>query len=436
MAFSWRRCVSLGPVRVNFSGSGVGYSFGARGARISTGPRGTYVHVGAYGFRYSQRLGSPRPADPRPRGSAAPPHTRPAAPGAGSRVERIEPSEIVNSSADDLLGEIRDKYGRVRLDALCSAVGLLLCALGGAGIAYGQGLLGWIPLGGGTLAIAATPWARWYDRRAGTVRICYILDPVGEKVEDGLRRMNEAMRRTHAIWSVTNEDRHGDWKRNAGATRSVERGPVRVGLGTPPRIVTNVSVGFLAVGGRQLYFFPDRLLIFSGRQVAAVPYHALAVRSSTIRFVEDGRVPPDATLVGHTWRYVNKDGGPDRRFSSNRRLPIALYGVVRLQAAGGLNLELQTSATAVAEDTEKLFSLIDRAARRIAAGRVAAPASLPVGAFPPDEPPPLAWLGRLISLRWVPDLPDWLQPVAWGGVAAVPLAMAGVRLVMGSGYAP
>ncbi|TDE35441.1 hypothetical protein E1B25_17530 [Antarcticimicrobium sediminis] len=35
--------------------------------------------------------------------------------------------------------------------------------------------------------------------------------------------------------------------------------------------------------------------------------------------------PSDATMVGQTWKYVNKNGSPDRRFKDNRQLPICLF---------------------------------------------------------------------------------------------------------------
>ena len=42
-------------------------------------------------------------------------------------------------------------------------------------------------------------------------------------------------------------------------------------------------------------------------------------------------------MVDHTWRYVNKDGSPDRRFKHNRELPIAAYDALSLSSISGLN---------------------------------------------------------------------------------------------------
>jgi len=55
----FRRSVKVGPLRINFSKSGIGYSFGMRGLRVGRGPRGPYVSGGRYGFYFRQSLKKP-----------------------------------------------------------------------------------------------------------------------------------------------------------------------------------------------------------------------------------------------------------------------------------------------------------------------------------------------------------------------------------------
>ena len=61
------------------------------------------------------------------------------------------------------------------------------------------------------------------------------------------------------------------------------------------------------------------------------------------RFVEGESVPGDSQQVDSTWRYVNKKGGPDRRFSNNRQLPIMQYGVLAFSSVSGLSALLMCS---------------------------------------------------------------------------------------------
>ena len=76
-----------------------------------------------------------------------------------------------------------------------------------------------------------------------------------------------------------------------------------------------------------------------------MPYEQLRISVSETRFIEKEGVPSDAKVVGRTWQYVNKNGGPDRRFNNNRKLPIALYEEIHFASASGLNEVIQVSRT-------------------------------------------------------------------------------------------
>ena len=59
--------------------------------------------------------------------------------------------------------------------------------------------------------------------------------------------------------------------------------------------------------------------------------------------VQEGSVPGDSTVVRQTWQYVNKEGGPDKRFKNNRQLPVVAYQVMSLEGPAGLKKILQFS---------------------------------------------------------------------------------------------
>lgn len=105
----------------------------------------------------------------------------------------------------------------------------------------------------------------------------------------------------------------------------------------------------LPAGRQVLCFFPDRLLVFDKNAVGAVAYDALTIESAPRRFIEEEAVPVDSTVVDHTWRYVNKKGGPDKRFKNNRQLPVCLYEEITVRSASGLNEALQVSKQGIGE---------------------------------------------------------------------------------------
>ena len=129
------------------------------------------------------------------------------------------------------------------------------------------------------------------------------------------------------VWRYEGVQNIDDWKRNAGAGKLVTRSRVTPGLvDGAPEIESNALVG-LSIGSATLYLLPDGWVINSGNA-----YHVagnnLSVNISAINFRDEDAAPRDGQVIGKTWRYVNKNGGPDRRFNDNRRIPIYLYGQI------------------------------------------------------------------------------------------------------------
>jgi hypothetical protein len=149
-----------------------------------------------------------------------------------------------------------------------------------------------------------------------------------------------------------------DWKRNAGASSLVTRKLIHVGHHQPPYIATNVDVWSVKLNDQTLFFFPDHIFVRQGERYGAVSYESLDIAFAPTRFIEDGGVPNDAKIIDHTWRYVNKNGGPNRRFSNNYQLPIAQYGFIELRSRTGLNIHLHVSNMQTAEHFAQAFKHI------------------------------------------------------------------------------
>lgn len=140
-----------------------------------------------------------------------------------------------------------------------------------------------------------------------------------------------------------------DRKYHAGASTLVRRRATTVRIAEPPYVKTNVSTVAIGVGRQTLHFFPDRLLVYAPDGVGAVSYPALRLHGSHATFIEDGLVPSDAKVVSQTWRFVNKAGGPDRRFNNNPRLPVCVYDQLHLESESGLNERVQFSRIGLVE---------------------------------------------------------------------------------------
>jgi hypothetical protein len=314
VGFYFRKSVSVGPFRFNLSGSGVGVSVGIPGFRIGSGPRGNYVHLGRGGVYYRHTF----PAD-----SSVPPHFAPAAliPGSATHapLEEIESgsaARIVDSSSEELLDEIRAKRRKQALRPLT-----IVCLVLSLVIAIGSSWPAWTLMTLMVIGLALILAAAYRDKMAKTVVILYDFEP---SVENSFHRFTEwaqALAATHKAWHVAASGRVFDRKYHAGASDLVQRTATAVRTAAPPFLRTNVPVLSIGAGRQTLYFLPDRLLVYDATGVGAVTYRTLDVSASRQRFIEEGGVPSDATVVDRTWRYVNKNGGPDRRFKSQSANP-------------------------------------------------------------------------------------------------------------------
>jgi hypothetical protein len=340
MGWYLRKSVSVGPFRFNLSEAGVGMSVGVRGLRVGSGPRGNYVHLGRAGVYYRQTLPSPDTALRHPPSAAAVIPSTTHAP-----LEDIESSsavQIVDSSSEHILAEIREKRRLVSLTPVAIVVCLGLWSLL-VSTSPSFSLLSVSTV----LAVSAILAARYRDRVRKTVVILYDFDP---SVEEAFRRFTEwaqAVASSRRAWHVAASGQVYDRKYHAGASELVRRNPTTLRSSSPPHIETNVPVLSLGAGRQTLYFLPDRLLVYDATGVGAVTYRTLEISVTRQRFIEDGGAPSDATVVDHTWRYVNRKGGPDRRFSNNPQLPICLYDELNLRTSSGLNETFHVSKSGV-----------------------------------------------------------------------------------------
>lgn len=95
---------------------------------------------------------------------------------------------------------------------------------------------------------------------------------------------------------------------------------------------------FHNINGGDIYFYPGFLVVYENKtQFALISYTDLVIDFIPLRFIESENLPRDSEVVGETWYKTNKDGSPDKRFASNYKIPIALYGEVKLTSSSGLN---------------------------------------------------------------------------------------------------
>jgi type IV secretory pathway VirB2 component (pilin) len=254
--------------------------------------------------------------------------------------------DMADSSATELLTELNRVKSRTALFPIVAVIaGIVICwmALTGAD--------SWMILAVLLTAIVLAVYARHTDVLKGTAIFNYSLDADAERSFTNLTSPFRQLARSELVWHIDAAERNVDTKRNAGAATNLKRVEMRPIFSRPPRVQCNLEVPTLKAGRTTLYFFPDRLLLYDSVGVGAVPYCDLIVEVQESKFVEHGRVPGDSRQVDTTWQYVNKRGGPDRRFNNNRQIPVMQYGVIGFSSSSGLSALYMCSRS----DIAKLF---------------------------------------------------------------------------------
>ena len=350
MGFYIRKSVRVGPFRFNLSKSGVGVSAGVPGLRVGSGPRGNYIHMGRGGLYYRKTFSSNGkvgyPDKPQSKFSEA------------RRVEQLENTHeplyeiesgdinrMVDSSSKDLVDELNLKRKRIRLWPW-----LLVVTVVAYGVIIQRGLgasVGYDILAAGLVLVFV---AFYRDIVGKTTVMIYDIDQDFTEVLEQLQAAFNAMRRCRASWHLEAEGSVNDRKYHAGASKLVRRKSITLTLSNPPFVKTNIPTPSIPVGKQTLYFFPDKVLVFEPNGVGAVSYQNLRIDIALTRFIEDERIPKDAEVVDKTWKYVNKRGGPDKRFKTNPQLPVVRYEEIHFSSDTGLNERIQLSCTGQSAD--------------------------------------------------------------------------------------
>src|SRR6266853_710229 len=102
MGFYFRKSLRFGPMRVNFSKSGVGASIGVKGLRVTGSATGaTYVTASSHGFYYRQTLGQQKT-------SSSSRLTSPSLPEQTGTIPTASIETLVDSSSVDLVRRLNE----------------------------------------------------------------------------------------------------------------------------------------------------------------------------------------------------------------------------------------------------------------------------------------------------------------------------------------
>ena len=361
MPFFLRKAISTGPFRFNLSKSGIGLSVGVKGLRFGTGPRGNYIYAGRGGLYYRKSLGGagqrirqpPSQYDGPPSqqdGAGPPPTPLPSPVYQDTSVEMVEvySGDVLamrDAQFSELVDELNQKQRQIRYATIFGGVigglGLLIIPISN-------------PIGLVVLLLGLPAWAIgwWLDSYKRRSVLFYDLDEDAAKAYEAVTKAFDEMMSCAGKWHIEAKGAIHDlatWKRNAGASSIVRRTSAGLTYAAPKVIASNITPPSAQLGRQAIYFFPDAAFVIDGKNVGAISYDNISIHSEGFPFIETDTVPADAKVIRYTWKYPNKDGGPDRRFSNNSQIPVCLYELAELKSSSGLNELFELSRTGVVE---------------------------------------------------------------------------------------
>lgn len=271
---------------------------------------------------------------------------------------------LTDASQEEIVRDINRWTHRGHLQVATAALGILaavVVVVATQSAAYG--------LAAGLAAVAAFALARHVELERRQYALSYDLGDAAARrfaaASVGLERLS----RCGWLGSTRVEHLHGDWKRNAGATITVNSTSATLRRGRLRQVTTNLAPApfRLDAQNKRLWFLPDRLLIEENGRLAALAYDQCEIRHAVGTWRWHERLPSDAAVLRRVWHKVNRNGSPDRRFKGNGLVPVIAVGHLTLRSPTGLHLELATSdADAAAQAAGALAAF----------GRVLSPAPL------------------------------------------------------------
>lgn len=361
MGIYLRKSVKVGPIRFNLSKSGVGVSAGVKGFRVGAGPKGNYVHMGRGGLYYRATISSPKNKKLNQNIT----HSNPVTPIVQDvpsntheplkEIESADISKIVDSSSIELLNELNSKRKKIQLFPFAMVLSLV-----GLWFEYQNNVQDSI-LGISVVVVAGLLYAiKTWDQLSKTTVMFYEFYPDIESAYTKFHAAAEKLSKCSVAWHIEASGKVHDKKYHAGASNLIKRSKTKISKSEPSFVKTNIETVSIAVGKQIMHFFPDKVLIFESNGVGAVSYKDLNVSVNTTRFIEEDGVPSDAAVVDKTWKYVNKSGGPDKRFKDNKQIPICQYEELAFSSASGVNEVVQVSCCGYGQGFVQAMSFLGK----------------------------------------------------------------------------
>ena len=327
MGWRFRKSINLGGgFKINLSKSGIGYSWGIKGYRITKTASGQIrknTSILGMGISYSENISKRNDIKKQEMNE--------------SRTITIGETIYYNSQNLDEMLKNDIVLNKIKNIHILNFIANILCIL-----------ILFLPIGL-LIKLIISIW--------GKIELKYEFDEYSKEKYNALNNVIDIMKKNNKIWRVISSVRNRNVKYSYGATNSIARNTIKISKGTPWYIKSNIDIYYISDIYKKIYLTPDRIIILDGFKVFGCKYNNLEFNIFDSTYVESEIVPKDAKVIYYTWKYVNKKGGPDKRFKDNRKLPVCDYGGLTVNSGDEISCRIQFSNIDLTEELMEYLNI-------------------------------------------------------------------------------
>lgn len=405
MAWSYRKRITIAPgVRLNISKGGVSTTFGVRGASITTGKNGTYLNTGIprTGIYNRHKISGPRPGETILNSSSK---SSRSANGCAVFVIIMLLISIIAISGGNFENPFLTFLGCFVGIAVLVVIGISISAIVDSVrkpsvLAKKEEQLFQLEIGSARKALAQTTDSTKIEILKNYI-LCLELNKKAEEIEpviDALKKkigkksspaleeqlkkyeadltdlnnklanfqldvdkqLSEQEKKIYKLfcerfeslissekkWVVSFSRLNTELKSSMGTL--VDRKDTEFYTGVFDFIKSRFDIPILTDSNGATYYIYPRFIIKATSSISfdVFPIESVEITYRLTKFVEDRTVPSDSKVISYTHQYVNKNGGPDKRYSYNPQRPIVGYGSIEINK---FDLSYQISNAEMAE---------------------------------------------------------------------------------------
>ena len=159
-------------------------------------------------------------------------------------------------------------------------------------------------------------------------------DTENKKNYNNLIQHFNSLSKSKKIWDITSQTWNDGTRDRSHATSLIDRRESFFNIDSLDLIETNASMMFFKnKNGNDFYIGPSFLISYGGaNDIKIVDIDDVSVEFGSTNFIETSAVPSDAKILSYTWKYMNKNGGPDKRYNDNYKIPLVNYAELEFKS--------------------------------------------------------------------------------------------------------